>query len=86
MPNGHFYMTPSGMERVAREVITTHYGWTGNKREFFLRDNLPRIWAYHDVLNEGFVDVAKGPVILKSLIGDVDLNNGLQLQVAEENI
>jgi len=52
----------------------------------FLRDNLPKVWAYHDVLNEGFVDVAKGPVILKSLIGNVELNNGLQLQVAEENM
>jgi hypothetical protein len=76
-PNGHFYLTPSGMEKVAREVITTHFGWSGNKREFYLRDNLPRIWAYHDILSEGFVDVAKGPVILKTLLGDVELNNGL---------
>lgn len=85
-PNGHFYLTPKGMERVAREVIQTHYGWYGEKRERYLRDNLPRIWAYHDILNEGFVDVAKGPVILKSLIGNEVLNNGLQLQVGEENI
>jgi len=28
-PNGHFYLTPKGIERVAREVIGTHYGWTG---------------------------------------------------------
>ena len=85
-PNGHFYLTARGMESVAREVITTHYGWTGNKREFFLRDNLPKLWAYHDVLNEGFIDVAKGAVILKSLVGDVELNNGLQLQVGEDNM
>ena len=78
-PNGHFYLTPKGMEQVAREVVQTHYGWTGNKREFYLRDNLPRIWAYHDILNEGFVDASNGPVILKSLIGDAELNNGLQL-------
>lgn len=85
-PNGHFYLTAKGMENVAREVISTHYGWSGNKREFFLRDNLPKLWAHHDVLNEGFIDVAKGPVILKSLVGDVELNNGLQLQVGEDNM
>lgn len=85
-PNGHYYLTPKGMERVAREVITTHFGWTGSKREMYLRDNLPKVWAYHDILNEGFVDVAKGPVILKSLLGSTELNNGLQLQVGEENM
>lgn len=31
-PNGHFYLTPKGMESVAREVIGTHFGWTGNKK------------------------------------------------------
>jgi hypothetical protein len=76
-PNGHFYLTPKGLEKVAREVITVHYGWNGNKREFFLRDNLPKLWAYHDILNEGFIDVQKGPVLLKSLLGDVELNNKL---------
>ena len=85
-PNGKFYLRAQDMEKVAREVITTHYGWTGNKREFFLRDNLPRLWAYHDILNDGYIDVSKGTTILRSLVGDVELNNGLQLQMEEDNM
>jgi hypothetical protein len=78
-PNGHFYMLSKDMERVSREVIQTHFGWTGNDREFYLRDNLPRLWGYYDLLNEGFLEVAKANVLLHHLVKDVDLNNGLQL-------
>lgn len=84
--NGHFYLTTKGMEKVAREVVQDHFHSDANKRESYLSDNLPRLWAYHDLLNEGFVDVNKAPVILRSLLGDTEINNGLQLQVGEEGM
>jgi hypothetical protein len=82
-PNGHFYILSKDMEKVAREVVQTHFGFIANKREFYLRDNLPRLWGYYDMLNEGFIEASKAHVLLHALVKDVDLNNGLQLQVEE---
>jgi len=78
-PNGHFFILREDMERVAREVVQTHYGFTGNKREFFLRDNLPKLWGHYDLLDEGFIEASKAAVLLHHLVKDVKLNNGLQL-------
>ena len=35
-PNGHFYLTKSGIEAVSREVVGTHFGWSGDKRNKFV--------------------------------------------------
>ena len=76
-PNGHFFMMRKDMEKVAREVVQTHFGFTANKREFYLRDNLPKLWGYYDLLDEGFIEASKAHVLLHHLVKDSDLNNGL---------
>lgn len=74
------------MESVAREVIGTHYGWHGDRREAFLKEHLPGLWAHYDVLNEGFLDSARGPPLLRQLLGEVETSEGLQLQMDEDNM
>lgn len=32
-PNGQFYLTKKDAERVAKEVVGTHFGWKGDKRD-----------------------------------------------------
>jgi len=40
---------------------------------------MKEIWTKHDVLNQGWIPVAKGPVLLKSLVGEVEMNNKLEV-------
>ena len=77
-------MTKDGAESVAKEVIGTHFGWTGDKKDEYVKEKIGEYWPNHDVLNEGFIPVAKGPVLLKSVVGEVELNNKLQLQTKED--
>jgi len=85
-PNGHFYLDRKAINAVSREVIGTHFGWTGEKRENYLKENVPKLWKYYDLLGEGFIDAAKGSPFLRSLLGEPEISNGLQLQVGEEGM
>ena len=81
-PNGKFYLDKSGMRAVSSEVVGTHFGFKGKKREKFLNQKFPELWANADVNKQGFLVVEKGPPFLRSLLDSVELSNGLQLQIA----
>jgi len=34
-------------------------------------------WSSHDVLDQGWIPVAKGAVLLKQILGEVEINNRL---------
>ena len=76
-PNGHFYLDRAGANSVAREVVNSHLGFHGAKAEAYLKENVPKFWNHYDVLGEGFIDVEKGTSFLRSLLGEVELNNVL---------
>ena len=78
-PNGHFYLDRTGANSVAREVINTHFGWHGAKAEAYLKENVPKFWNHYDVLGEGFIDIQKGTLFLRSLLGENEMNNDLQV-------
>jgi len=78
-PNGKFYLTKASAEEVAKEVVGSHFGWTGEKRDQYAKQRLGEFWPNHDVNSEGFIDAAQGPVLLKSILGEVELNNKLQV-------
>lgn len=86
VPNGNFYLDLPGASAVANEVVGTHFGFTGEKRTKYVQDRLPAIWANIDVNKDGKIPANKGPVLLRMLVGDSELANGLQLQVGEENM
>ena len=45
---------------------------------------MPDIWKNIDVNNDGVIDVQKGAVMLRMLVGDSEVANGLQLQTNED--
>lgn len=83
-PNGEFYLTRNGVDSVAREVVSTHLSLSGEELDSFLNTRVPKVWAHFDVLNEGFLDVAKVPSLLRMLVGEVNINNNLQVQLETE--
>ena len=70
-------MSRSGTESAAKEVVGTHFGWTGEKRDNYVKERMNEFWSNSDVLDQGWIPVAKGPVLLKSILGEVEINNRL---------
>ena len=77
-PNGHFYMTEDAMKRVTDEVIGTHFGFTGEKKTGMVKDAMSSLWPRYDVNHDGYIEVARAATFLRSAVGDVTLNIGLQ--------
>lgn len=82
--NNKFYLTRSGTKQVATEVVATHMKFSGSKLEGYVNEKMNALWKKYDVLGDGFVPADRVPVLLRSMIGDVEIANGLQLQVAAE--
>lgn len=83
-PNGQFYLDKDGARAVSREVVETHFGFHGAKRDNYVDQRLSEIWKNIDVNGDGTIDVQKGPVLLRMLVGDTEVANGLQLQTEED--
>ena len=84
-PNGQFYITKTGLDNVAKEVIGTHLKMKDGELDAYFNSRVPKLWAHFDVLNEGFLDVAKVPSLLKMLVGEVEVNNDLQVQLGSHH-
>lgn len=54
---------------------------SGEALDAYANSKVPKLWAHFDVLNEGFLDVAKVPSLLKMLVGEVEVNNALTVQL-----
>ena len=79
-PTGQFYLTKAAGNKIAQEVVQTHLGFTGAKRDAYVKENFPDIWSKLDVNNDGFITDQMGTTLTRMMVGDVELNNGLQLQ------
>jgi hypothetical protein len=84
--NGKFYLDKSGAAAVASEVVQTHFGFTGEKKESFLAGKFDKLWNHYDVLGQGWLAVEKGPQFLRQILGENEVANGLQLQTEEDNV
>ena len=80
-PNGKFYLDKSGAASVASEVVGTHLGFTGEKKESFLAGKFDKLWNHYDVLGQGWIAIEKGTPFLRQILGENELANGLQLQM-----
>lgn len=76
-PNGHFFLNREGVTAVATEVVQTHLGFTGAKLKSFLKENLPALWNRYDVMQEGNLDADRVAVLLRQLLGQVEIAIGL---------
>lgn len=85
-PNGQFYMTKKGMDKVAKEVVGTHFGWKGKKRDDYLKAKVPKLWKAADVNKDGFIEVARAPMFLRTLLDNQEIANGLQVALGEDNM
>jgi len=52
-PNGNFMLDLPGAYAVSHEVVGTHFGFTGSKRDSYVADRLPAIWSNIDVNGDG---------------------------------
>ena len=85
-PNGHFYLTLNGANAIGKEVVQTHFGFTGDKRDAFVAARVPKIFAHLDVLGEGYIDASKGTILCRMLVDEPETAIGLQVQMAEDNM
>ena len=76
--NGKFYMDRYNTDLLAQEVVATHMHLKGAKLNKYVDDKMNTLWSHYDVNGEGWIDADRAPVLLRSLIGDVEINNGLQ--------
>lgn len=83
-PTGQFYLDKNGVAAVAEEVVRSHLGYTGEKKQNFISTNLARCWKHFDVLKKNYLLVEEAPQFLKSFLGEVEINNNLQVQLGEE--
>lgn len=51
-------MTKEGMRSVSDEVVGTHFGFKGKKKEKFLNERFPTLWAEQDVNKDGFLSAS----------------------------
>ena len=52
-PTGNFSLDLAGAYSVSNEVVGTHFGFTGAKRDSYVQERLPAIWANIDVNKTG---------------------------------
>jgi len=64
-PNGKFYLDKSAAKAVASEVVGTHLGFSGDKKESFLAGKFDKLWNHYDVLGQGWIAVEKGAPFLR---------------------
>jgi len=52
-------------------------GFTGEKLNSYLKQNLPGLWNRYDVMGEGNLDADRVAVLLRQLLGQVEIAFGL---------
>lgn len=80
-PNGKFYLTRKDAMSVASEVAETHLGIKGDANAKFVDNIGQKAFDHVDNLNEGFIDIVKGPIFLRYVLDEPEVSNGLQLQL-----
>ena len=56
-------------------------GFKGAKRDNFVNQQFNKYYKYHDVLNEGFLDINRSTVLLRQMLEGVEIAEGLQVQL-----
>ena len=76
--NGHFFMTKGTTEAAAQEVVGTHLHLSGEAKDAFVAEHLDKLWPHYDVNKEGYIEVERAAPLLRSMVGEVEANIGLQ--------
>lgn len=71
-PNGRFYLDKINAEHIANEVIRTHLGMNQKEANDYEKKHFPEIWKHADILNKGYIETERAPVMLRAVIGEVE--------------
>lgn len=83
-PNGKFFITRAGMNGLADEVLSNNLGFTDSqKKEAYANEHLQKIWDHFDMFGKGYIPVEEVPQFCRMLIGEVEVQNSLQVQLAD---
>jgi hypothetical protein len=61
----------------AAEVASTHLGLKGKALDDFVNTHGNKCFDTVDQLNEGFIDIQKGPIFMRYLLDEPEVSNGL---------
>ena len=78
LKTGKYYMDRFATTEVAKEVVGTHMGFTGEKLTSYVDKHMDALWPLYDVNKDGYIEADRAPVVLRRVIGDVEIANGLQ--------
>ena len=82
-PTGVFVVDRDGAYAVAREVIGTHFKFSGEKLEAYFKEHVPEEWQKINVGGKGYVEAERIPMYLRSIVNSQELGIGLQMQVTK---
>lgn len=84
-PTGKFYLDQAQLYKAGEEVVRTHLsGLSPAGRKAYLDEHVPRIFKHMDITNQGYILATQGPQALRLLVGEVEVQNGLQVQLDED--
>lgn len=76
--SGLFYLTKDLTKLAANEVVQTHHKFTQKQTDDYLEEHFDNVWKHYDVNHDGFIEVERVAVLLRTLIGQVEAAFGLQ--------
>ena len=83
-PNGKFFITRGNMNALADEVLTNNLGYSDSaKKAAYANDNLQKVWDHFDMFGKGYIPVQEVPQFCRMLIGEVEVQNSLQVQLSD---
>lgn len=83
-PNGKFFITRADMNGLADEVIMNNLGFKdASKRQAYANEHLQKTWDHFDMFKKGYIPVQEVPQFCRILIGEVEVQNSLQVQLAD---
>lgn len=77
-PNGHYYIDKHGMEMVSRAAMKQNLeGLKDKQLDKLVAERFPSLWSDADVNKDGFVEVERAPMFVRTMVGDVEAAEGL---------
>lgn len=81
-PNGKFFITRGDMNSLADEVLSNNMGFADSaKKQAYADEHVPKIWAHFDMFGKGYIPVQEVPQFCRLLLGEVEVQNSLQVQL-----
>ena len=72
------------MNALADEVLTNNLGYSDSaKKAAYANDNLQKVWDHFDMFGKGYIPVQEVPQFCRMLIGEVEVQNSLQVQLSD---